>query len=183
MSSSARVVGRPRADLDARVFAAALRLIHEVGYAGATMDRIAAAAGIAKTTMYRRWPSKGELIVECLVDAFGPLPLASPDPQEVAPAAVRWIAARISEPGVGAAFAGVYSDAVHDAALRDVLLRRLQDPYRAVLEEALGLPPERILLYVDLVVGTLLHRLGMTGAPMVDSDVDELIAVVLASLR
>src|SRR3954453_20175154 len=68
---SATQLGRPRAGIDAVVFAATLRTIHEMGYAGATMDRIAAAAGVAKTTLYRRWPSKGALVTDCLVDAFG----------------------------------------------------------------------------------------------------------------
>jgi AcrR family transcriptional regulator len=177
------VLGRPRSDLDATVFAATLRSVHALGYAGATMDRIAAAAGIAKTTIYRRWASKGVLIAECLVDAFGPLPPLSSDVEDAVPTAIRWIAAKIGEPGVGAAFAGVYSDAVSDATLRDCLVERLQDPYRVALQEALGLPADRILLYVDVVVGTLLHRLGMTGEPMVETDVERLIETVLAGLR
>jgi AcrR family transcriptional regulator len=181
--STGATLGRPRSDLDATVFAATLRLVHELGYAGATVDRIAAAAGIAKTTIYRRWASKGVLITECLVDTFGPLPRSSPDLEDVVRTAIRWIAAKIGEPGVGAAFAGVYSDAVSDPALRECLVQRLQDPYREALQEALGEPPERVLLYIDVVVGTLLHRLGMTGAPMVETDVEALIEMVLAGLR
>lgn len=181
--SAAPTLGRPRSDLDATVFAATLRSVHELGYAGATMDRIAAAAGIAKTTIYRRWPSKGALIAECLVHAFGRLPLPSSDPDDIVPAAIRWIAAKIGEPGVGAAFAGVFSDAISDPALREHLLKRLQNPYQAVLQQALGESPERVLFYIDIVVGTLLHRLGMTGAPMVDADVEALTVVVLGGLR
>jgi hypothetical protein len=32
------------------------------------------------------------------------------------------------------------------------------------------------------VVGTLLHRLGMTGEPMTDADVDALVDMVLRAL-
>ncbi|HEX4214869.1 MAG TPA: TetR/AcrR family transcriptional regulator [Candidatus Dormibacteraeota bacterium] len=184
--------GRPRSDLDATVFTATLRLVHELGYAGATMDRIAAAAGIAKTTIYRRWPSKGVLITECLLHAFAPLPssplspggppwLTSTDPRGLWAAAIRWIAAKIGEPGVGAAFAGVFVDGITDPTLRDYLLHRLQDPYRAMVEEALGEPPERVLLFIDIIVGTLLHRMGMTGEPMADADVEALIALIVSA--
>lgn len=161
------------------VFAATLNTVHKLGYARATVDRIAVAAGIAKTTIYRRWPSKGALIVDCLLDAFGPVPLEGTSRAELMSSAIRWIAAKIGEPGVGDAFAGVFSDAVSDPALRKVLSTRLQDPYRLALQDALGEPESRVLFFIDVVVGTLLHRMGMTGEPMIDADVAALVEMVL----
>ncbi|MEV0704904.1 TetR/AcrR family transcriptional regulator [Saccharopolyspora sp. NPDC050389] len=178
-TTSARPPGRPRAGIDATVFAATLSTVHELGYAGATMDRIAAAAGVAKTTIYRRWPSKGALIADCLVDALGPAPLKDTSREENISSAIRWAAAKIGEPGLGAAFAGVFVDAVSDPALREILSTRLQDPYRIALQDALGEPENRVLLFIDVVVGTLLHRMGMTGEPMVDADVTALVEMVL----
>ncbi|PRX48744.1 TetR family transcriptional regulator [Prauserella shujinwangii] len=182
-NSSHRPPGRPRSSVDAVVFEATLRTIHELGYTRATVDRIAAAAGVAKTTIYRRWPSKGELITACLVDAFGALPLTGTDREKDLATAIRWGAAKIGEPGVGAAFAGVFTDAVSDPALRRVLATRLQDPYRRALQEALGEPENRVLFIIDVVVGTLLHRMGITGEPMVDDDVDTLVEMVQRLLR
>ncbi|BCJ37383.1 TetR family transcriptional regulator [Actinocatenispora thailandica] len=173
-----RAPGRPRAGLNAAVFAATLRTVHELGYARATVDRIATAAGIAKTTVYRRWPTKGALIIDCLLDAFGPAPLDATDRGALIETAIRWIAGKIGEPGIGDAFAGVFSDAVSDPALREMLAARFQDPYRLALQKALGEPEQRVLFLIDTVVGTLLHRLGMTGAPMSDADVDALVVMV-----
>ena len=51
-----RPPGRPRSGVDATVFAATLSTVHELGYGRATVDRIAATAGVSKTTVYRRWP-------------------------------------------------------------------------------------------------------------------------------
>ncbi|WP_420880670.1 TetR/AcrR family transcriptional regulator [Rhodococcus sp. (in: high G+C Gram-positive bacteria)] len=172
-----RPPGRPRSGVHAAVFAATLSTVDELGYAHATVDRIAAAAGVAKTTIYRRWPSKGALIVDCLLDAFGPAPLQGADRAELMSSTIYWISAKIAEPGVGDAFAGVFSDAVSDPALRRVLSSQLQDPYRIALQEALEEPEDRVLFYIDVVVGTLLHRMGMTGEPMVD--VDALVEMVL----
>ncbi|WP_344860551.1 TetR/AcrR family transcriptional regulator [Planomonospora alba] len=177
---STRPPGRPRSGVDAAVFAATLSAVDELGYARATVDRIAAAAGVAKTTIYRRWPSKGALIVDCLLDAFGPVPLEGAGRAELISSAVRWAAAKIGEPGVGDAFAGVFSDAVSDPALREILSTRLQDPYRLALQDALGEPEHRVLFLIDVVVGTLLHRMGMTGEPMADADVSALVEMVLS---
>jgi AcrR family transcriptional regulator len=180
--------GRPRAGIDAIVFAAALGTVHELGYSGATMDRIATAAGVAKTTLYRRWPSKGALVTDCLVDAFGPvetlspsgpLPLRGARRDEFLSSVMRWFAGRLTEPGLGAAFAGVFVDAVGDPSLREVLATRLQAPYLRVLQEVLGEPEERVLLVIDVVAGTMLHRMGMTGAPMADADVTALLEMVV----
>lgn len=97
------------------------------------MDRIAAAAGVAKTTIYRRWPSKGALIADCLLDVFGPVLVEGTSRHEIMTSAIQWIAAKIGESGVGAAFAGAFSGAVSDLALREILATRLQEPYRIVL--------------------------------------------------
>jgi AcrR family transcriptional regulator len=56
---SARVVSE--------VLGATLQLLAEHGYAGLTIDAVAARAGVNKTTVYRRWPSKTELLVAALV--------------------------------------------------------------------------------------------------------------------
>ncbi|GAA4588294.1 AcrR family transcriptional regulator [Actinoplanes octamycinicus] len=178
----ARSPGRPRSGVDATVFAATLSAIDELGYTRATVDRIAAVAGVAKTTIYRRWPSKGELIVACLLDAFGPVPLTGATRGDLLENAIHWIAGKIGESGIGAAFAGVFTDAVNDPALREILATRFQDPYRLALQDALGEPEHRVLFLIDLIVGTLLHRLGMTGEPMVERDVRALIAVARYAL-
>jgi AcrR family transcriptional regulator len=182
-ATSPRSPGRPRSSVDAEVFAATLSTVHELGYTRATVDRIAAAAGVAKTTIYRRWPSKGALITACLVDAFGPLPLTEGAGRaEVLETAIRYGAARITEPGIAAAFAGVFTDAIGDPALREILSTQLQDPYRLVLQEALGESEQRVLFFVDVVIGTLLHRMGMTGEPMAAADVDALVAMIQREL-
>jgi AcrR family transcriptional regulator len=162
------------------VFAATLSTVQSVGYAAATVERIAATAGVAKTTIYRRWPTKGALIIDCLLDAFGPVPLAGNGRVALMSSAIDWVAAKIAEPGVGDAFAGVFSDAVSDPALREILSTRLQEPYLLALRDALDEPDGRVLFFIDVVVGTLLHRMGMTGEPMADSDVAALQNMVLA---
>ena len=158
-----------------------LRLVDEMGYAKATCERVASRMGIAKTTIYRRWPTKGELVVDVLLDAFGSVPVVSGDRRLIVESSIRWIASRIEQPGVGAAFAGVFSDAIRDPDLRTILAAKLQEPYKLALQEALGESEKRVLFLIDVVTGTLLHRLGMTGEPMDDGDLNALIELVVAA--
>ena len=51
--------GRPRdRTLDDRILEQVLLLLSSRGYAGLTLDDLAARSGVAKTTILRRWPSK-----------------------------------------------------------------------------------------------------------------------------
>ena len=45
-----------------------------------------------------------------------------------------------------------------------------------------GVPENRVLFFIDVIVGTLIHRMGMTGEPMVDADVDALVEMVVSQL-
>lgn len=56
--------GRPRdPDVDRQVIEAAIELISEHGVDKLTMDAVAKHAGVAKASVYRRFPSKVELVV------------------------------------------------------------------------------------------------------------------------
>ena len=59
----ARSPGRPRnSDTDGRVLAAVLDLVSEVGVAGVTVTAVAARAGVARATVYLRWPSRAAAV-------------------------------------------------------------------------------------------------------------------------
>ena len=62
--------GRPR-DVrhDQAILEATLGILREHGYGGLTIDGVAAAAGVGRPTIYRRWPSKPALVVAALVDS------------------------------------------------------------------------------------------------------------------
>lgn len=62
--------GRPRrAGADEEILTVALAMLREKGYHDLTVDAVAETAGVAKTTIYRRWPSKGALVAAALVPA------------------------------------------------------------------------------------------------------------------
>src|ERR687894_2888228 len=61
--------GRPRdPSRDDVIRAAILRLLGDVGYGALTMDAVAAEAGVGKATIYRRWRTKQDLVVDTISD-------------------------------------------------------------------------------------------------------------------
>ncbi len=68
--------GRPREpDLDARILAATLELLARHGYARLSIDAVAAAAGVTRPTIYRRYANKIELAVSAVIAYCGQIPL------------------------------------------------------------------------------------------------------------
>lgn len=66
--------GRPRREgADEEILAVTLEMLREKGYRELTVDAVAERAGVAKTTVYRRWPSKGDLVAAAIA------PLALPE--------------------------------------------------------------------------------------------------------
>ena len=61
--------GRPRdPSRDGVIRAAILRLLGDVGYGALTMDAVASEAGVGKATIYRRWRTKEELVVDTVAE-------------------------------------------------------------------------------------------------------------------
>ena len=62
-----RSTGRPRdPKLDRAILDATLQLLADGGYAGLTIEAVAARAGVGKASVYRRFPGKEELVIEAV---------------------------------------------------------------------------------------------------------------------
>jgi len=63
----ARRPGRPRERrADRAIVGATLEIFADEGYHALTIEAVAARAGVGKTTIYRRWPGKKELVIDAL---------------------------------------------------------------------------------------------------------------------
>lgn len=51
---------------DAEILEATLAVLAEAGYERLTVDKVAARAGAARATVYRRWPTKADLVVDAV---------------------------------------------------------------------------------------------------------------------
>jgi AcrR family transcriptional regulator len=108
--------------LDLAILKATIAEIEISGYAGLSMERVAERARASKASLYRRWPSKVELVMDAI---YGLLP----DPAEAADtgslrgdllALLRSAAEMLAGPG-GTAIRGLISDALRDPQLADRL--------------------------------------------------------------
>jgi AcrR family transcriptional regulator len=68
-----RAPGRPRSSASrAAILRAAYQILRERGFAGFTVEGVAARAGAGKATIYRWWQSKGTLAIEAFLVAIAP---------------------------------------------------------------------------------------------------------------
>jgi AcrR family transcriptional regulator len=75
-SGTARPAGRPRSEkAEKAIIEATLDLIGEgMGISELSIEAIASRAGVGKTTIYRRWANKEDLVVDALATLKAPLP-------------------------------------------------------------------------------------------------------------
>jgi AcrR family transcriptional regulator len=149
---------------------AALGLLAEVGYDRLTMDAVAARARAGKTTIYRRWQSKAELVVDALNSLKGDhnIPDTGSLRQDL-----HALASDITnaETNVGALTAGMVNALAHDAELRRVFREKFIAPrmagFRTVFERAVArgeMPPGHDLdLLARLFPALGLQQLVMSG--------------------
>jgi AcrR family transcriptional regulator len=162
--------GRPRSEQARRaILAAALEIVRDEGYRAATIDSVAKRSGVARTTIYRWWPSVAALLVDVLLElgmVNAPPPVTSDDPLRAIRLEMRRIASVTTEL-TGRLYAVIVGEAQHDPKIRDELLERLIYPRRAATARVIRDAQARGLLrddisptvVTDLFYGPIFYRL------------------------
>jgi AcrR family transcriptional regulator len=120
---------------------ATLALLAEVGYDRLTMDAVAARARAGKTTIYRRWQSKAELVVDALNSLKGDHDIPDTGSLRQDLHAIAQVLTS-AETHVGALTVGMVNALAHDAELRRVFREKFIAPrmagFRLVFERAVA---------------------------------------------
>ena len=135
--------GRPRsAEADRAILTATVELLADRGLAAMSIEEVAARAGVGKTTIYRRWPSKGLLALDAFVASFReeqPLPDTGTLRGDLVAALSAWVLA-VTGTSMGRMLTGLIAEAQYDpelrAAWRDRVLEPLRVQYRLMLARA-----------------------------------------------
>jgi AcrR family transcriptional regulator len=180
--------GRPLSpELDDRILEAALAMLADVGYARLRLDALAARAGVAKTTILRRWPSKAAVAaaaVQRLALQTADVPESSNLREDLQALLSNAVAAFASGPG--RFVPALIRESGHHAEIADLLATVIQArraAYRRVLNRAIArhdlLPDVDQEVIIDLLVGPLWTRLLITREPVTQALVEEIVDAVL----
>ncbi len=184
--------GRPRdASRDDALRQAALEVMAEVGYRALTMDAVAARARAGKATIYRRWESKLDLVIDTCTQ-LATQNLVAPDTGSLAGDLREFLssfAAFLSGP-IGKAAQALVGELPHEpelaTAFRETFLISQRDVLRGILDRA----AERGELKADAPRGmaveiagaALIYRLMLTGDPLDEPFVEKIVEQVLLPL-
>jgi len=138
--SAARPAGRPRnPELDAAILAAAEQQLREAGYAGMSLDSVAAAAGTTVPALRRRFRTKTEMVV-AVVDSLRiqGMPDDSGPPRDRALAILRNFHANVLRENSMAVVGSLLAEEHRHPELLAAFRSRLVEPRRAALSRALA---------------------------------------------
>ncbi|WP_405058111.1 TetR/AcrR family transcriptional regulator [Kribbella sp. NBC_01505] len=179
--------GRPRdTAIEGRLLAAAAAELRHGGYDGLSIDRVAERAGVAKTTLYRRWASKAELVVALITTMREEVPFEpSDDPRADLTTLVTTIAANLTATPTSL-IADLAAAAARDPRVGESVHALWADRHRAVTDVVAKAQQAGIVLahvapavLVDQLVGPLYYRLLVTGEPLTPDYARTLVLSVL----
>jgi AcrR family transcriptional regulator len=191
--AEARRLGRPRsAACDAAILDAAIELFVEIGYEGFTMEAAAARAGVGKATLYRRYGTKLELVMAAaqrLGEQKGPIPDTGAVREDLLGLA-RGYRRMLTATDAGRAFPAMLAAKARHPELERAHTRFVSERRRASFvvvtratergELPAGTDPG---LLVDLLHAPLFYRVFVSGEPVTDRYLLQLVDSVLAGAR
>jgi AcrR family transcriptional regulator len=179
-------------DTTEAILAATRELLIEQGVHGLTVEGVAARAGVAKTTIYRRYRSKHELALAVLLDMVQQV-VAVPELDTTRAELVAFVdgAVRVLESTLmGRVMQGLVSDLATDPVLatafrEQVVAARLEEVRRLVdrgVERGDLRPGPDYELAHELLFGPLYYRLLLSGAPLDAGLAERIVDAVLPAL-
>jgi AcrR family transcriptional regulator len=184
--------GRPRdPSRDGVIRDAILRLLGEIGYGALTMDAVAAEAGVGKATIYRRWRTKHDLVVDTI--SVMNQALAAPVDTGSLESDVRAIVHRLVDVingPVGTAIRSLLPAMTHQQALTDAFrngpLQAWRDSYARMWAQAEargeGVDSGVRVIVAESTTALLVQRWLLTGEPVSHEYADETLEIVVLPL-
>jgi len=161
MSSPSAAPGRPRSErARLAILDAAADLLAEGGLASATVEAIAARAGVSKVTIYRWWPSRGAVAVDAFFHRHEAT-IQFEDTGDIADDLVGQVEAMIDafKGGPGKIMAELIGAAQADPGLGDELRERWVAPRRLATKAVLKRAVERGQVRADVDPDVLLDQI------------------------
>lgn len=181
-----------QAELTTAIITAVIADLSEKGYARVTMDGVAKRAGVGKSALYRRWPSKLEMVLD--VAASISVPLAEvPDTGALrgdirasVEALTRWL----SDPPFATIIPDLVAETARSPSLAPALEAAIGQPRRdhaAVIFDRAAqrgelAPGADVEFALDLLAGPLYWRLGARHVPVDPGYLDRLTDLIVLHL-
>ena len=184
--------GRPRdPSRDGAIRSAILAVLAESGYAGLTMDAVAASAGVGKATIYRRWRTKSDLVADAVAE-LSEMSMPVPDTGSLEGdlrELLRGLVAAVNGP-LGAATLSLMSALPHEPALKEAFrsgpMGLWSDMYRQVWRKAVArgevddsVPGSAVSSSAS---APILQRWLFSTEPVTDAYADEILSDVVMPL-
>jgi len=171
----------------AAVLAAGDEILEEQGVRGITVEAVAHRSGVAKTTIYRHWPTKSDLILEIVGrQAFEFDSEDTSDPLEDLKAALQALSQGLAEPKRRLVLLGVLEMAALDpsaAAAHDAFLgmrgSRLQQVFRRAMTSARIPQGDTTGLTLQLLAAPVVFQALIYGRVIDRKGIDALVERVL----
>lgn len=170
--------------VDDKILHAVIEEISAGGTLNVRVDAVAARAGVNKTTIYRRYPERDELVLAAvleLAEVVLPIPDTGVLRQDLTQLA-RMVGETVTSP-LGQALLSASADSPHFVALRERYWRTRFDAASVIIERAIergecrpGVDPS---LLIELMVAPIHFRATQTGAGVTNTFVDHQVARLL----
>lgn len=178
-------------ELDGRILDATITRLHRGGYGQMRIDDVAADAGVAKTTLYRRWPSKDLLVADAVRRVYDDR-VGAVDTGDLRTDLLTLV--RESYDVLTAGAGRVIEDLVRQSGSSRELaavVRATNDARRRALHAALNRgvargevdPSVQHELVIDLLVGPIWTRRLVTDGSLTEADLEAIVDITLRGVR